>query len=179
MRRARELEPLEPINFALSSQASFQARDYPAAIEHARRAVFMDSQFWIGHVQLGQAYGQTGKIDLALESLRDAARFSGGNSKAPALTGYLLAQAGRTAEATEVVRKLEADSLQQYVPPYAVALVYAGLGDRDAAFAWLDKAYAERDVHLMYLPVDVKWDPYRSDSRFVELLARCGFARRG
>ncbi len=44
--------PLEPINFALSSQASFQGRDYPAAIEHARRAVFMDSQFWIGHVQL-------------------------------------------------------------------------------------------------------------------------------
>ena len=176
MRRARELEPLEAMNFALSSQASFQARDYPAAIEHARRAIFMDSQFWIGHVQLAQAYGQTGKIDLALESLRDAARFSGGNSKAPSLTGYLLAKAGRTAEATEVVRKLEADSVQRYVPPYAMALVYAGLGDRDAAFAWLEKAYAEHDVHLMYLPVDVKWDPYRSDSRFVQLLARCGFA---
>ena len=119
-----------------------------------------------------------GKIDLALESLRDAARFSGGNSKAPSLTGYLLAKAGRTAEATEVVRKLEADSLQRYVPPYAMALVYAGLGDRDAAFAWLDKAYGERDVHLMYLPVDVKWDPYRTDSRFVQLLTRCGFAQR-
>ena len=40
------------------------------------------------------------------------------------------------------------------MPPYAMALVHAGLGDRDAVFAWLDKAYAERDVHLMYLPVE-------------------------
>jgi len=74
-----------------------------------------------------------------------------------------------------VLRKLEADSHERYVPPFAMALVHAGLDERDAMFEWLDKAYAARDVHLIYLPVDPKWDPYRSDPRFVALLARCGF----
>ena len=66
-------------------------------------------------------------------------------------------------------------SRQRYVPPYALALVHSGLGDTDAAFEWLERAYAARDVHLMFLTVDVKWDRYRADPRFGELLARCGF----
>ena len=69
MRRTRELEPLEPISYALSAQVAFQAREYPAAVEHARRAVLMDSEFWIGYVELGQAYEATGETDLALEAL--------------------------------------------------------------------------------------------------------------
>jgi len=178
MSRARELEPLEPLGAALSAQVAFQARHYPAAIEFARRAVLIDSAFWIGHVQLGQVYAQTGETDLALAALRDAARFSGGNSKAASIVGYLLAKTGKTSEAREVLRKLEADSLERYVPPYAMALVHAGLGERDAVFEWLDKAFGARDVHLIYLPVDPKWDPYRSDARFTALLARCGFVQR-
>jgi hypothetical protein len=61
------------------------------------------------------------------------------------------------------------------VPPYAIALVHAGLGERDAVFEWLDRAYEARDVHLIFLPVDPKWDAYRADPRFGALLARCGF----
>jgi TolB-like protein/DNA-binding winged helix-turn-helix (wHTH) protein/Flp pilus assembly protein TadD len=175
MRRMRDLEPLEPLSYALSAQVAFQARDYPAAVAHARRAVLTDSEFWIGYVQLGQAYEGTGETDLALEALTDAARFSGGNSKAISLRGYILAKTGRANEAREVLRTLEADSREQYVPPLAMALVHAGLGEREAVFEWLDRAYAARDVHLIYLPVDPKWDPYRSDRRFAALLARCGF----
>ena len=175
MRRMRDLEPLEPLSYALSAQVAFQARDYPTAIEHARRAVLTDSEFWIGYVQLGQAYERTGDTDLALQALTDAARFSGGNSKAISLRGYILAKTGRANEAREVLRKLEADSRERYVPPYAMALVHAGLGEREAVFEWLEKAYAARDVHLIYLPVDPKWDPYQSDPRFVALLGRCGF----
>jgi TolB-like protein/DNA-binding winged helix-turn-helix (wHTH) protein/Flp pilus assembly protein TadD len=176
MRRARELEPLEPVNYALSAQVAFQAREYHAAVEHARRAILMDSEFWIGYVQLAQAYEPTGETDLALAALTDAVRFSGGNSKAISLRGYILAKSGRANEAREVLRRLEADAGERYVPPYAMALVHAGLGEREPAFEWLDKAYAARDVHLIYLPVDPKWDPYRADPRFTALLARCGFA---
>jgi hypothetical protein len=110
-----------------------------------------------------------------LEALRDATRFSGGNSKAISLRGYLLAKTGRANDAREVMRQLEANSRERYVPPYALALVHAGLGEREAVFEWLDKAYGARDAHLIYLPVDPKWDPYRTDPRFVALLARCGF----
>jgi hypothetical protein len=59
-----------------------------------------------------------------------------------------------------------------------MALVHAGLGEREAVFEWLDQAYAARDVHLIYLPVDAKWDPYRADPRFTALLSRCGFAQK-
>jgi hypothetical protein len=54
--------------------------------------------------------------------------------------------------------------------------VHAGLGQREEALEWLDKAYAERDVHLIFLPVDPKWDPYRTDPRFAALLVRGGFS---
>ena len=70
---------------------------------------------------------------------------------------------------------LEALSRKRYVPPYALALVHAGLGEHDAVFEWLDRAFDVHDVHLIYLPVDPKWDPYRSDPRFEALLTRCGF----
>ena len=129
MRRTRELEPLEPMNYALSSQVAFQAREYPAAVEHARRAILTDSELWIGYMELGQAYERTGDTDLALEALDDAARLSGGNSKPISLRGYLLAKSGRASEAREVLRRLEADAGERYVPPYAMALVHAGLGD--------------------------------------------------
>ena len=162
---------------ALSSQVAFQAREYSAAVEHARRAILLDSSLWIGYVMLGQAYAQTGETDLALEALSEAARFSGGNSKTISFRGYILAKTGRVTEAREVLRKLEADSRDRYVPPYAMALVHAGLGERDAVFEWLDKAYDAHDIHLIYLPVDPKWDPYRSDPRFTALLARCNFMR--
>ena len=126
-------------------------------------------------MMLGQALAYDGQTDLALEALADAMRLSGGNSKPTSLRGYLLARTGRVAEAREILRLLEARSKERYVPPYAFALVHAGFGDAASTFAWLDKAYADRDVHLMYLTVDAKWDPYRADPRFQALIARCGF----
>jgi tetratricopeptide (TPR) repeat protein len=177
MRRGRDVDPLFAMGHALSSQVAFQARDYPAALEHARQAIVVDPEFWIGHMMLGQAYEQRGQNDLALEALTVAARFSGQNSKPMSLRGYLFAKAGRANEARDLLTTLEAVSRQQYLPPYALALVHAGLGERDAVFELLEKAYAAHDVHLMYLPVDPKWDPYRADPRFEALVARCGFTR--
>jgi TolB-like protein/DNA-binding winged helix-turn-helix (wHTH) protein/Tfp pilus assembly protein PilF len=175
MRRARDLEPLNAMVHAMSSQVAFQGRRYPAAVEYARQAIIVDPEFWIGHIQSGQAYEQLGKPALAFEAFMNATRFSGGNSKAMSFRGHLLAKMGRVNEAREVLGTLEAVSRDRYVPPYAMALVHAGLGEADAVFAALDQAYQARDVHLIFLPVDPKWDPYRADPRFGALLARCGF----
>ncbi len=175
MRRGRELDPLNPLAYALSSQVSFQARDYPAALQHANRAVALDQEFWIGHQMRGQALEASGDHDLALKALATAARLSGQNSKPISLTGYILGRTGRKAEARELLAALDEASRQRYVPPYAFALVHAGLGDADAVFEWLERAYSAHDVHMMFLTVDDKWDRYRSDPRFVDLLIRCGF----
>jgi TolB-like protein/DNA-binding winged helix-turn-helix (wHTH) protein/tetratricopeptide (TPR) repeat protein len=173
--RARELEPRWPMAFAISSQIAFQAHDSATALDHARQAVVLNNAFWIGHMQLAQTYEQLGQYESALDALATAARFSGDNSKAISLRGYTLAKAGRAQEARDVLQALEVVSEKRYVPPYALALVHAGLGERDAAFQWLDRARTARDVHLIFLTVDPKWDAYRSDPRFIELLARCGF----
>jgi TolB-like protein/DNA-binding winged helix-turn-helix (wHTH) protein/Flp pilus assembly protein TadD len=177
MRRARELEPLNALAHAMSAQVAFQGRDYSGALEHARQAVVVDPEFWIGYMQSGQAYEQLGQPDLALDAFNRAARFSGGNTKAISHRGYVLARSGRPAEAREILKTLEAMSRERYVPPYARALVHAGLGDREAVFASLGQAYEARDVHLIFLTVDPKWDPYRADPRFAALLARCDFMR--
>jgi TolB-like protein/DNA-binding winged helix-turn-helix (wHTH) protein/Tfp pilus assembly protein PilF len=176
MRRARELDPFDPIVHALSGQIALQARDLSASLVHARKAIAIDPSHWVGYVVLSQALEASGDHGPALEALADAERTGSRNSKIPALKGYVLAKSGRVESAREVLRTLDAASRDRYVPPYAAALVYAGLGEPDPMFASLEKAYLARDVHLMYLPVDMKWDPYRRDARFVDLLARCGFA---
>jgi TolB-like protein/Flp pilus assembly protein TadD len=176
LRRARELDPQNAMTYAISSQVAFQARDYQAALDHASQAIELDQEFWIGYVMRGQAYEQAGQPELALDALAVAARFSGANSKAAAFSGYILATTGRRDKAREVLTSLEMLSRKRYVPPFALALVHAGLGERDAVFEWLDRAFDVHDVHLIYLPVDPKWDPFRSDPRFEALLMRCGFA---
>ncbi len=179
MRRGRELDPLNPLAYSLSSQVAFQAHDFAGALQFANRAIALDQEFWIGHQMRGQALEQLGDDELALKALATAAQLSGQNSKPLSLTGYILGRSGRTAEAHDLLGALETASGQRYVPPYALALVHAGLGNADAAFEWLDRAYTARDVHLMFLTVDVKWDRYRSDPRFGDLLARCGFMTLG
>jgi tetratricopeptide (TPR) repeat protein len=176
--RARELDPLLAGHHALSSQIAFMGRNYTAALQFAKQAMTIDSEFWIGHMQLGQAFEQLGEPQLALDALNDAARLSGGNSKALALRGYVFAKNARRQEAHAVLEILESVARERYVPPYATALVHLGLGHYDEAFDWLDRAFEMRDVHLAFLPNDVKWDPLRANPRFISLLDRCGFVLR-
>ena len=174
--RARQLDALLAGHYALSAQIAFSGRDFTAAERFARQAITIDSEFWIGHMQLGQALEQLGKGELALDTLNLAARLSGGNSKAISLRGYILARMGRTREAREVLRMLETLSNERYVPPFAQALVYAGLGEQTHTLQALERALQVRDVHLAFLPVDAKWDAFREDARFCSLLEACGFA---
>lgn len=176
MRRARELDPLLAGHHALSSQIAFMARDYSAALQFAKQSIAIDPEFWIGHMQLGQVFEQLGEPQHALDALNDAARLSGGNSKAIALRGYIFARTSRASEARQLLQMLEAAACERYVPPYATALIYAGLGEHDQALNWLDRAFDIRDVHLFFLPNDVKWDPLRQEPRFISLVKRCNFA---
>ncbi len=174
IRRARELDPLLAVHQALSSQVAFSGREYLEAVQFARQAIVVDPEFWVGHMQLAQALEQIGENEQALEALAGAGRFSGGNSKVVALRGYIFAKMERAAEAREVLRTLVAVARERYVPPYAMALVHAGLGEADDVFEWLDRSFDVHDVHLIFLPVDPKWDAYRFDPRFSALLNRAG-----
>ena len=178
MDRACLLEPLSPLHHAMASQVAFQARDMSFAAECARRAIVIDPEFWVGHMMRGQACEQLGQVDSALDALATASRLSGGNSKPVATRAFVLARSGQSGDAREVLAMLEDVLRNRYVPPFAIALIYAGLKEDDNAFHWLERAYSARDVHLVFLPVDPKWDRLRTDARFVALLERCGFGRR-
>jgi TolB-like protein/Flp pilus assembly protein TadD len=176
MDRARTLEPLSPLHYAMSSQVAFQARDMASAAKHARRAIAIDPELWVSYMMRGQACEQIGETDLALDALITAARLSGGNSKPVALRGYVLARLGNVDAAREMLSMFQDVSSNRYVPPYAMALIYAGLQQHDLMFDWLERALTARDVHMVFLPVDPKWDRYRAEPRFTSLLERCGFA---
>ena len=121
--RARQLDPLDAMVHAISSQLAFQRRDYSSASAHARQAILIDSELWVGHAQLGQTLAQMGQTDLALQSLAEGERLSGGNSKALSMRGYVLAKAGRVSEARVVLEELMKRGGEGYVPPYALALI--------------------------------------------------------
>ena len=173
--RALALDPRDALSHTMSSQIAFSARQPEAAARHAREALAIEPDFWVAHWQLGQACEQLGQPDPALLALAEASRLSRGNSKPASLCAYVLGRTGRVSEARDVATGLERSSVAQYVPPVSLALAYAGLNDDPRVFEWLERALALRDVHLIYLPWDPKWDRFRQDERFCDLLKRCGF----
>jgi tetratricopeptide (TPR) repeat protein len=109
------------------------------------------------------------------EAVSEAEKFSAltpGNPSALAGLAYAHARAGEGSQALRLLDELRTLSKQRYVSSYAFALVYAGLGERDQAFAWLEKAYEERSGHLVALKVNPTWDPMRSDPRFEALVQK-------
>jgi tetratricopeptide (TPR) repeat protein len=88
---------------------------------------------------------------------------------------YVHARLGERSQALRILDELKGASKQEYVSAYSFAVIYLGLGEKDQAFAWLEKAYEERSFLLPnYLKVDPIWDPLRSDPRFADLVRRIG-----
>jgi tetratricopeptide (TPR) repeat protein len=91
-----------------------------------------------------------------------------------AALGHAYAQSGEPDKANQALAELREMSKQHYISPYLTAVVYLGLGDKDQAFAWLDKAYQDRSSLLIWLKVEPLFDPLRADPRFQDLLRRVG-----
>jgi TolB-like protein len=172
MRRAREVDPLSPIMHALSGRLMYQARQYDSALVHLKNALAINVDLWVVHTFLGGVYERLRRFDQARAEYQKAFELSGGNTETIAFRGHVLAQLGQRAEAQEAIRILTELSKHRYVPPYNIAMVYAGLGEVDAALCSLEKAFETRDVRLTFLAVEPKWDTMRSEPRFQALLKR-------
>jgi len=172
--KAQELDPLSLIINANIALLSYFARSYDQVIEQCRKTLEMDPNFVVAHAWLGQTYLQKGVFHEAIKEFQTAIELSEGSPFYVAMLGHACAVAGDVSEAQKLLDQLKKQSVGAYVSSYSIAEVYVGLGDRDKAFEWLQKAYEERSRALVFLRVEPKLDPLRSDPRFVELVRRIG-----
>ena len=176
---AQELDPLSPIlNFELGL-AFYFARNYDQSIEQFQKTLELDPNFPGVLTFLPAAYEQKGMYDEAtgLKNsilLRADSERTTSTSIAMAGLGHVYAVSGKTAEAQAVLSQLKHRSAQEYVSAYSIAMVYAGLGEKDQALAWLEKAHEERAFQLQDLAVEPRWDDLRSEARFADLVRRVG-----
>ena len=110
----------------------------------------------------------------SLSALERYAALGRGGPTLLALLGYSYARLGERNEALQMIHELQEASTQGFAPALFVALVYAGLEEKDEAFVWLEQACEQRFNRLAYLKVDALWDPIRTDPRFGDLLRRIG-----
>ena len=174
-KRALDLVPPSTVPvIANLGNVYYFARKYEEAIKQHQRALELNPRFVRSHLSIGNAYVQLGKYEQAIAEINQAITLSGGDVKAIATLGHAYAVSGRHAEARKVIDQLAQLSKRKYVSPYFIAVIYAGLGERDQMFAWLEKAYQERHPFMTLISVEPVFDPVRSDPRFVQLVRRVG-----
>ena len=170
--RAEELDPLSlPINTDLA-QTLYFARRYQECEKHLRRTLEMDPRFIRAHIILGAALEQLGNYDEAIASLTQAVALSKRNSFAVSGLGHVQAVMGNSEEANEALIYLEELSAQRYCSPYNRAVIHAGLGQDKEALALLEQALTQRDVWLVWLATNPRFDRLRAEPQFAELLSQ-------
>ncbi|MFN0280326.1 MAG: tetratricopeptide repeat protein [Pyrinomonadaceae bacterium] len=171
-KKAQQLDPLSPeVNTFLGIVLSF-ARRSDQAVEQLRKTIELDPNYWLARTCLGRAYEQKGDINQAIAEYQRARQVEENVPEPLALLGRAYALSGKKAEAEKAIDELKELSKRTYVPPYNFAIVYAGLGNKDEAFAYLNRAYDDRSYYLAWLKVDSQLDSLRDDPRFKDLLKR-------
>jgi tetratricopeptide (TPR) repeat protein len=173
-KRAGGLDPLTPFTVADVGYPYYYAGQYDQAIEYFRRALELDPNFFWSHLWIGQAYVEKKMYEEAIVQIQKAIALSSGNTRAIATLGYAYGVSGKRGEAQKVLDQLKERSKSSYVSPYFIALVYSGLGEKDHAFEWLEKAYDEHHPYITLINVEPVFDSLHSDSRFADLLRRIG-----
>src|SRR5260221_7288794 len=173
-KRALDLDPVSPAILHYVVVQLYLARRFDEAIEQCRKTLELDPGFTPAHRVLGEVYSAKGMYREALAEYEEYSALSGGSPRSTAFVGYAHARLGQRSQAFRVLVQLRAASKQKYVPALSFAIVYVGLGEKEQAFLWLEKAYDERTNSLAYLKVQATWDPLRSDPRFADLVRRIG-----
>jgi len=171
--RARDFDPLSvPIN-AFVGLIYMKARQYGQAIAASRKVIELDPKNPFAHWILARSLDAQNELQEAVAEAEKAVSLSGRTHPFAAQLGYAYARSGDAVKARQAVDQLMELSRSKYVSPYDIALIYTGLGEKDLAFAWLEKAYVERTGRLLELP-DPAFDSMRSDPRFLNLVKRIG-----
>ena len=140
-------------------------------MEDLRKGIALEPTSWFNYQGLGAVYELTGAYDEAIAAYKKAIDL-GASSQVETDLAHAYAVSGQTAKARKMLDQLIERSTHTYISPFDVAVVYAGLGDREQAFAWLERAYDEHGRAILGLKVKPRLDPLRADPRFAVLMRR-------
>ena len=169
---------LDPLSLPISSGlgwALYSARRYDEAIGQCEKTLELDPNFGRTHLYLGEIYVQKRMYEEAIAEFQKAAQLSG-ELWAKVELAHAYAAAGRRGEAEKILDDLRDQPEPSNVSPYQMAIIYAGLGEKDRAFELLEKAYEQRNHGLVELKVEPMLDSLRSDPRFADLQRRVGLS---
>jgi tetratricopeptide (TPR) repeat protein len=167
---ALQLDPVSSRAFQISAFGYYYARQYNQALLQMQHASALHHEPAELIFPLAVIYVEKGMYDEAIQQFQKL----GGQPHALGHMGNAYARMRREAEARKTISELQKQVQSTGIGRYEIALVYAGLGEKDDAFAWLEKSFAARDKGLTYLKIDPCLDPLRSDSRFHDLVSRVG-----
>jgi TolB-like protein/DNA-binding winged helix-turn-helix (wHTH) protein/Flp pilus assembly protein TadD len=181
LEEARHAQQIDPLSLSINTTLAGRYRDlrqYAQAIDLSERTLEMDSDFVPAHIALGAAYEEQSIWQRAISEYQKAVDLSKNSPIALASLGSAYGYSGNQDEARKVIAGLREASKRHYVSGFDMATVFAGIGERDNAFHWLEKAYSDRESQMAFLNVSRRLDPLRSDPRFADLLRRMGLTPR-
>jgi TolB-like protein/DNA-binding winged helix-turn-helix (wHTH) protein/Tfp pilus assembly protein PilF len=171
---ALEMNPLSSFTRANAGSLLALKGSYDEATAQFRKAIDAEPAQPYLYMRMGAAYLWQGKTEEGTAQLEKARDLSNNQPEKLLWLGYAYAISGRKAEAAELLNQVMRASTQQYVAPSEVAMVYAGLGDKENAIRWLERAYEQRDEWLVYLRVYPEFKSLHSERRFLDLERRIG-----
>jgi Predicted integral membrane protein len=172
LKRALELDPLSVPAQGNLAGAYVLARKYDMAIQQGRQALALEPNHPTARFWLAYAYDASGMYPDAISLCQPTLATDPGNQDCLQVVGYAYALSGRRQEAEQVIKKFEEIGRTQYSVAYRPAVIHALLGDKDKAFAGLEKSFAAHDWDIGLMGVDPFVDSLRGDSRFNDLLKR-------
>jgi serine/threonine-protein kinase len=170
IRCARELDPTSILNQAIEGQILLFAGKTDEALDTLKILTEAIPNFWLGYLFISRVYNEKQMYDEAIAALAKAGELFPANKESTALRGYSLAKAGKLTEAQAVLDELRQSS--NYVAPYNLAMIHNGLGETETALDYLEKAYSEKNVLMVFLKVEPKWNNLRNEPRFIDLMKR-------
>jgi Flp pilus assembly protein TadD len=173
--RSVDLDPLSPETNSYLGWVLYLAHRYGRMIEQMRKTIDLDPNYWLAHEDLGLADEQQGQFPEAIAELQKAVRLAGVIAEPTAFLAHAYAVSGKRAEAQKLLDTLKQRSKETYVPAYDIAVIYTGLGEREQALAWLERAYQARCPYMPLLKVEPHLDSLRSDLGFQDLVRRMNF----
>jgi tetratricopeptide (TPR) repeat protein len=174
MKKALTLDPLSPEINSFIAWDYYLKRDYGDCIGSARKAIQMFPDFWLPHMMIAMCQSMNGQYPEAIREFQQALTMNPDSTVSQAGIAVSLAKSGRRSEALRALNDLQAMKKRTYLSPAYVSLVYLALGDRNAEYAWLEKAYDDRAEWLLWLPIDPLYDGERNDPRFKEIVRKVG-----